>query len=73
MTEKQRIERMMEKHKAYFENVKGVEVKNGVDYQKSCEGIALVALGVGRDTSFLAIKSKEEGRMMVERLWLNFR
>ena len=53
------------------ENVKGVEVKNGVDYQKSCEGIALVALGVGRDTSFLAIKSKEEGRMMVERLWLN--
>ena len=26
MTEKQRIERMMEKHKAYFENVKGVDV-----------------------------------------------
>lgn len=23
------------------ENVKGVEVKNGVGYQKSCEGIAL--------------------------------
>ena len=26
MTEKQRIEKMMEKHRAYFENVKGVDV-----------------------------------------------
>ena len=55
------------------ENVKGVEVKNGAGYQKSCKGIALDALAVGRHTFLLAIKSKEEGRMMVERLWLNFR
>lgn len=43
-------------------------MKDGVTYQKACKGMALdVALAVGRDISFLAIISKKEGRMMVER------
>lgn len=41
------------------ENVKGVEVKNGVGYQKSCEGIALDgSLGSGQTHIFSSNKIK---------------